>query len=80
MAKNTAQDKRGPFLYSLPPQNIEAEESLISAVLVDNNTLLDVVEILDADDFFKKVGDGGKDCLVRRFVKIIRIKNFNHIQ
>ena len=53
MAKGSAQDKKGPFLYSLPPQNIEAEESLISAILVDNNTLLDVVEILDADDFYK---------------------------
>ena len=53
MAKSSAQDKKGPFLYSLPPQNIEAEESLISAILVDNNTLLDVIEILDADDFYK---------------------------
>ncbi len=53
MAKSPAQDKKSPFLYSLPPQNIEAEESLISAILVDNNTLLDVIEILAANDFYK---------------------------
>lgn len=35
------------------PNNIEAEESVISAVLLDNSTLLDVVEILSPDDFYK---------------------------
>jgi replicative DNA helicase len=44
-----------PSLVHLPPQNIEAEESLISAILVDNHTLLDVLEILSADDFYKTV-------------------------
>lgn len=42
-----------PSLVHLPPQNIAAEESLISAILVDNHTLLDVLEILAADDFYK---------------------------
>ncbi|MFZ0241010.1 MAG: replicative DNA helicase [Desulfobacterales bacterium] len=42
-----------PSLVHLPPQNIPAEESLISAILVDNHTLLDVLEILAADDFYK---------------------------
>lgn len=35
------------------PQNVEAEESIISAILLDNSTLIDVVEILSADDFYK---------------------------
>ncbi|WP_035276605.1 replicative DNA helicase [Desulforegula conservatrix] len=35
------------------PQNVEAEESVISAVLLDNSTLIDVVEILSPDDFYK---------------------------
>jgi len=39
--------------YNLPPQNIEAEESIISAILVDNNTLLDVIEILAPEDFYR---------------------------
>ncbi len=39
--------------YNLPPQNIEAEESIISAILIDNNTLLDVIEILAPQDFYR---------------------------
>ena len=39
--------------YGLPPQNIEAEESIISAILVDNNALLDVIEALGQDDFYR---------------------------
>jgi replicative DNA helicase len=40
-------------LYNLPPQNIEAEESIISAILIDNNTLLDIIEILTPRDFYR---------------------------
>jgi replicative DNA helicase len=45
--------KPDPGQYNLPPQNIEAEESIISAILVDNNTLLDVIEILAPQDFYR---------------------------
>jgi replicative DNA helicase len=38
---------------NLPPQNIEAEESLLSAILVDNTALLEVVEILAPQDFYR---------------------------
>ena len=53
MADQQLQNQKDPSLYRLPPQSIEAEESLLSAILVDNNTLLDVVEILSADDFYR---------------------------
>ena len=39
--------------YALPPQNIDAEESIISAILIDNTTLLDVIEILSPQDFYR---------------------------
>jgi replicative DNA helicase len=42
-----------PALHRLPPQSIEAEESILSAILIDNSTLIDVLEILSADDFYK---------------------------
>lgn len=42
-----------PSLYHLPPQNLEAEESIISAILIDNDTLLEILEILSPDDFYK---------------------------
>ena len=38
---------------NIPPQNIEAEESLLSAVLVDNTALLEIVESLTATDFYR---------------------------
>jgi len=44
--------KKDPFFYKLTPQNIEAEEAIISAALVNNNTLDDIVDILRPDDFY----------------------------
>lgn len=41
------------FTNKLPPQSIEAEESILSAVLIDNNALIDIVEVISADDFYK---------------------------
>lgn len=46
-------DKQDPSLYNIPPQNIEAEQSILSAILIDNNVLLDVIELLTAVDFYK---------------------------
>ena len=37
----------------IPPQNLDAEESLISAILLDNTTLLDILDILTPADFYK---------------------------
>jgi len=37
----------------LPPQNIEAEQSVLGAVLLDNEVSHDVAEILTADDFYR---------------------------
>ena len=53
MAETRSQKPKDPSLYHIPPQNIEAEDSLLSAILVDNDTLLDVVEILSPDDFYR---------------------------
>lgn len=40
-------------LYKLPPQNIESEENIISAILLDNDVLHDVVDIVAPDDFYR---------------------------
>lgn len=40
-------------LDRLPPQNLEAEQSILGAVLIDNNALPRAIEIIDADDFYK---------------------------
>ena len=41
------------FLNKLPPQNIEAEEAILSAILINNDVLLDIVEILAPEHFYK---------------------------
>ena len=41
------------MLYTLPPQNIEAEASLFSAILIDNRILNEILEILHPLDFYK---------------------------
>jgi replicative DNA helicase len=55
MTRIKQQGARDSSLLKVPPQSIEAEESLLSAILIDNNTLLDIVEILSPDDFYKSV-------------------------
>ena len=42
-----------PPVTTLPPQNIDAEESIISAILLDNYTLLNILDILSPEDFYR---------------------------
>ena len=53
MANRQLQNKQDPSLYKIPPQNIEAEESLLSGILIDNNTLIDIVDIISPEDFYR---------------------------
>jgi len=53
MPETPPQAAKNPALHRLPPQSIEAEESIISAILIDNNTLIDILDVLSADDFYK---------------------------
>lgn len=40
-------------MQTLPPQSVEAEESILSAILVDNSTVIDIIEILEPEDFYR---------------------------
>ncbi len=42
------------ILEKIPPQNLEAEMSLLGSVLIDKDTLLKVADMVDADDFYKQ--------------------------
>ena len=53
MLEGQSSGLKDPSLYHLPPQSIDAEEAILSAILLDNSSLLDVVEILSPDDFYK---------------------------
>lgn len=41
-------------IQKLPPQNIEAEQAILAAVLLDNQAMNKVVEILQLEDFYKE--------------------------
>lgn len=49
----SGQTEKNPILYKIPPHNIEAEESLLCAVLVDNRMVLEIIEILAPEDFYR---------------------------
>lgn len=53
MADAQSKTQQDPSLYNLPPQHIEAEEALLSAILVDNNVLLEIIEIVKPDNFYR---------------------------
>jgi replicative DNA helicase len=54
LKKSKTDADKDPLLYQRMPRHIEAEESLISAILIDNEVLSDVLEIVTADDFYSK--------------------------
>ena len=39
--------------HKLPPQNIEAEQSVLGGILIENEAVNKVMEILTADDFYR---------------------------
>jgi replicative DNA helicase len=45
---------KDPWLQRVPPQNIEVEQSILSAILIANNTLPEVLEILSGKDFYRE--------------------------
>ena len=40
--------------FKLPPQNIEAEQSILGGILIENDALNTVVEFLEAGDFYRE--------------------------
>ena len=43
-----------PSLHKVPPQNIEAEQSILGSILLDNQALNNVLEILSVKDFYNE--------------------------
>jgi len=42
-----------PSSHKLPPQNIEAEQSVLGGILIENEAINKVMEILSAEDFYR---------------------------
>jgi len=46
--------EKDPSFYKLPPQNIEAEQSVLGSILLENSALNSVQEILSSEDFYNE--------------------------
>ncbi len=66
MARQKSSD---PLLNKIPPHDIEAEESLLSAIFIDNDNLLDIIEILTPEDFYKSAHQKIFKAIVELFSK-----------
>ncbi len=47
-------DNRDPSLSKLPPQAIDIEEAILSAILLDNGVLQDALGMLNVQDFYRE--------------------------
>lgn len=43
-----------PFPTKLPPQSIEAEQAVLGAILLENDSFHQIVEVLDESDFYRE--------------------------
>lgn len=69
MSANPQKPSQDPSLHKLPPQSIEAEESILSTILLDNSTLLDVLEILKPEDFYRTAHQKVFSAIAELFAK-----------
>ncbi|MEK7850256.1 MAG: replicative DNA helicase, partial [Deltaproteobacteria bacterium] len=49
--------------HKLPPQNLEAEQSILGGILIDNDAIDTVIEILTTQDFYKESHKKIFDCM-----------------
>lgn len=51
----------------IPPQNLDAEKSLLGAILIDEETLADVSEVVKPADFYEKSHEVIFDAIIRLY-------------
>lgn len=64
MSKNSTTKK---LHARIPPQNIDAEKSLLGAVLIDEEVLPDVAEVIKSNDFYEKPHQAIFGAMVRLY-------------
>src|SRR5512147_2191948 len=51
---NQAKEKATPSLVKVPPQNIEAEQSILGGVLINNEAMNQIMDILTPECFYRE--------------------------
>ena len=64
MKKSRTKPQNDSMINKLQPQNIEAEASLLSAILIDNSTLDDFVDLLTPSDFYRNAHKKIFGCMI----------------
>jgi len=49
-----AKGKTAPTYLKVPPHNIEAEQAILGGVLINNDSMNQIMDILSADDFYRE--------------------------
>ena len=53
MAAKKTKISEDPLLNKTPPQDMDAEQSILSAIFINNDSLHDIIAILSPEDFYK---------------------------
>lgn len=61
--------KIDPATDKLPPQNIEAEQSILGAIMIENDALPKVIEVISREDFYKESHRKIYDAMLELFDK-----------
>jgi replicative DNA helicase len=49
-----AKEKTSPSSVKVPPHNIEAEQAVLAGILINNDSLNQIVDLLSSDDFYRE--------------------------
>lgn len=53
----------------LPPQNLEAEQFVLGALMIDKNSIINVADILSPNDFYKPVNEKIYEAILELYTK-----------
>ncbi|HEY4523449.1 MAG TPA: replicative DNA helicase [Candidatus Paceibacterota bacterium] len=59
--------KKNPL--KLPPQNLDAEQSVLGAILIDKNAIINVADIISVQDFYKPAHEKIYDAILELYEK-----------
>ena len=60
---------KDPLLNKISPNDLDAEEAVISAIFIDNDYLLDIIDILTPEDFYKTAHQKIFKAIIELFTK-----------
>ena len=64
---------------SLPPHNIEVEQQLLGAILINNAAFYSVADIVEPDDFYEPI-HAGIYSVIRSLVKTAKVANSSYLK